>query len=153
VKRVLPVMAIAFLAGSPAAAEIDVPQSTVATAQELTPAVAKMADFAKASGLRTLVYAEVDDERTDGRAILGMNVISQVRGSNSLQSYEGEEMPSLREAISSEAIATGTGGWRKILIIVDKGEVTVERGSRPGPIEGFNARLRTEVDRAFPGHS
>lgn len=151
-KRSCAFAVLACLVGSPLRAQIETAQSASASSRELTPAVAKLVDFAKAGGMRTLVYAELDDAR-NGPAILGMNIISQLRGPNALVSYDGEQATSFREAISDEAMASGAGGWRKILIVVDNDEVTVVRSPRPGPIEGFTARLRVEVDRVFPGHS
>jgi len=103
--------------------------------------------------MKTLVYAELDDERPRGRDIVGLGVMGQMPGARSLFKYHGPQTAKFMEALSSEATASGKPGWRKIVILVDHDAVTVRREPRSGAAEGFDARMLVEIDRAFPGHS
>jgi hypothetical protein len=146
VKRGLGLIALACFAVAPAQAAID-------AEHEVTPAVTKIVDFAKPTGMKMLVYFELDDARPDGQAIITMTILAQPPGSTTLVSLDQTKVTEFIQGIASEASASGIGGWRRIVIVIENGEVTVDRDPRLGPIEGMSARLRAETDRVFPGHT
>lgn len=152
--RALSLVALGFLAASPAVAEADVPQPPTAGVQEQTPAVAKIVDAMKSSGLKAMVYFELDDVRPEGPSQVIIRVTGQSPGSTELFGYnDSDKLAEFMQGLATEASGSGPDGWRRIVIVVEGGETSVERGPRPGPIEGAGARIGAEIDRIFPGHT
>lgn len=145
-KRVLAFLAVVSLTALPA--QVGMGAETTASDGDITPAVAKIADFAKSSGMKMLLFFELDDARA-GEPIEGIGILGQPPGSTALVMYRGN-LSEFMNPLASEAKASG---WRWIRIVAHNDTVVVGRGPTLGPIEGFNARLRAEADRAFPGHT
>ncbi len=142
---------LAMLAAPPAWGQ-DAESATVEASAADTAAIAAAAvELNTQWGMKTVAYGEFDDQRADGRSIVGFTAIGLRAETNALVRYPDEPTRAFMDLFQSAAEASHDG-WRTILIVVDQGHASVVTGQRIGPIEGYNARLHAEVDRVFPGY-
>ena len=147
-RRFLALVAMASLNVAPVYAESSQKPRGPVDSHAMTPAVAKIVDFVKASGLKTLVYFELDDSLSNPGTI-SLTILAQRPGKDQIYIFDNEATAPFLPALASEAASSGKNGWRTISIVVDKDAVTVERRPTPGPISGITARLRDEANRVF----
>jgi hypothetical protein len=152
VRRGFILAAIISLAAPSAQAATESAESDAQCAGERRPAETLIADLANANGMRTLVYSEHSDGPPDGQSVIGIGVIAQPPASTLLVMLNDEQTGEILQAIACEEGTGATDRWR-VSFVADNGVVTVERGVSPGPIDGFNARLRAAANRTFPGHT
>jgi hypothetical protein len=142
---------LSLLATTPACGQ-DAEPATVEASETDTAAIAAAAvELSTQWGMKTVAYGEFDDQRADGRSIVGFTAIGLRAETNTLVRYPEEPTRAFMGLFQSAAEASNDG-WRTVLIIVDQGHASVVTGQRIGPIEGYNARLHAEVDRVFPGY-
>jgi hypothetical protein len=147
------IVALAAFSGAPALSAGNPPPQPQATSQDLTPAVAKVVEFAKSHNYKTLAYFELDDSLPDNIAKFSLTILIEAPGYKGIFAYKGAEWGDFDNSLAAESLASGKNGWRQIVIVVDKDNVSVRRGPSPGPSEAIDARLRAEAHRVFPEYT
>jgi hypothetical protein len=136
---------MAWLAFAPLATANESPNASVLTPPDDQDELASLAaKLSVAKHMRLVLYAE------HGEEISGLTVVARPHGFDQLIRYDGEETLAMRIAFVAEAKKLEPGSRPSVLIIADQGRVFVRRGQSPGPIDGYNARLHAEVERALP---